>query len=224
MVSTPGIFINDSPISLMTSTPVKKPRAQKSLCLLINILDVKKTATRQVGAAKYKRKAIKYGNTPWSLKKKQKCNSKINEQIKKSPYNCIMQHPQVVQSPIFNDCLKLKIDGPAELQLVPKLLLRVSVRELHNNLVSDVDNGGIKEERDEDDNIIISNSTLRSLLPPQFKNAVKIQDHVWFWMLHICQNYTFVITVMARSLFKKTQGYQPRLSKQKVWWKSKSHI
>ena len=74
-----------------------------------------------------------------------------------------------MQSPIGNDCLKVKIDGHTEPQLVPKLLLRVYSRELHNKLVSDSDNGGLKEARDEDDNIIISESTLRSLLPPQFK-------------------------------------------------------
>ena len=55
-----------------------------------------------------------------------------------------MHHPQVVQSPIINDCLKVKIDGHTELQLFTKHLFQVSVRELHNNLVSDVDNGGIK--------------------------------------------------------------------------------
>ena len=56
-----------------------------------------------------------------------------------------------------------------EPQLVPKFLLHVSVRELHNNLSSATIYGGLKEARDEDDNIIISDSTLRSLLPPQFK-------------------------------------------------------
>ena len=44
--------------------------------------------------------------------------------------------------------------------LVPKLLLQVSVREIHNSLVSDTNDGGIKDARDEDDNIIISDSTL----------------------------------------------------------------
>ena len=80
-----------------------------------------------------------------------------------------MHHPQVVQSPIVNDFLKLNIDGHTEPQLVPKLLLQVSVRELHNNLVIATIYGGIKEARDEDDNIIISDSTLRSLLPSKFK-------------------------------------------------------
>ena len=78
-----------------------------------------------------------------------------------------MHHPQFVQSPIVNDCLKVEIDGHTEPQLVPIFLLKVSVRELHNNIVSDVDNGGLKEARYEGDNIIISDSTLRSLLPPK---------------------------------------------------------
>ena len=80
-----------------------------------------------------------------------------------------MNHPQVVQSQIVNDCLKLNIDGHTEPQLVPKRLLQVSIRELHNNLVISTICGGIKEARDEDDNIIISDSTLRSLLPPKLK-------------------------------------------------------
>ena len=81
----------------MTSTPVKKPSARKSLCLFTNILYVKKkTSNRRVGADKSKCKAIKYGNTPWALKKKLKGNPKINNQIKKFPYNWIMHHTQVV--------------------------------------------------------------------------------------------------------------------------------
>ena len=82
-----------------------------------------------------------------------------------------MYHPQVVQSTIFNNFLKVKLDGHTELQLVQKLLLPVSFRELHNNLVSDTENFGLKEAIDKDNNIIISNSTLLSLLPPQFKNS-----------------------------------------------------
>ena len=69
----------------------------------------------------------------------------------------------------------MKIDGYTEPQLVPKLSMQVSVRELHKNLISATKYGGLKEARDEDDNIIISDFTLRSLLPPQFKNVVKIQ-------------------------------------------------
>ena len=53
--------------------------------------------------------------------------------------------------------------------MVPKLLLQVSVRKLHNNLVGDPNYGGLNEARDENNYIIISDSTLRTLLPPQLK-------------------------------------------------------
>ena len=56
-----------------------------------------------------------------------------------------------------------------EPQLVPKLLLWVSVRELNNSLVSDPNDGCLKDARDKDDNIIIGYSTFRSLFPSQLK-------------------------------------------------------
>ena len=61
------------------------------------------------------------------------------------------------------------LDDQTEPQLVPKSLLQVSVREVHNSLVSDPNDGGLKDARDEYGKIIISDSTLRSLLPPQLK-------------------------------------------------------
>ena len=55
--------------------------------------------------------------------------------------------------------------------MVPKLLLQVYVREFNNNLVSDTVDRGPKEGIEEDDNIIIGDSTLRSLLPPQLNKC-----------------------------------------------------
>ena len=46
---------------------------------------------------------------------------KISEQIKKYLYNWIMHHPQVVQSTIANDFLKVKFDGYTEPQLVQNI-------------------------------------------------------------------------------------------------------
>ena len=61
------------------------------------------------------------------------------------------------------------LDDQTEPQLVPKLLLQVSIRQLHNSLVSDPNDGGLKYARDEYGKIIISDSILRSLFPPQLK-------------------------------------------------------
>ena len=77
--------------------------------------------------------------------KNRKGHSKINEQIKRNLYTWITRHPQVVQSQISNDCLKVMLNDQKEPQTVPKLLLQVSVRELHNSLVSDTNDGGLKD-------------------------------------------------------------------------------
>ena len=113
----------------MPSTPFKKPSARKSLCLFTNILDVQpKTSKRRFVAAESRRKAMKVGNSLCKIKPKRKGHSKINEQIKHNLYTWIRSHPQVVQSPVSNACLKVLLDDQTEPQLFPKLLLKVSVR------------------------------------------------------------------------------------------------
>ena len=47
---------------------------------------------------------------------------KVNECDKKDIYKWILQHPQVLKSPIANDGIKLSIDSQTVRQLVPQLL------------------------------------------------------------------------------------------------------
>ena len=172
LLYTPEGFTDDCTNVPMKSTPVNKPSARKSLCLFTNKLAVKpKTAKCRVVDTKSKRKSMKVGNILCTNKSKRKGHSKINEQIKNNWYAWITRHPQIVQSTIYNDCIKVLLDNKTEPQLVPKLLLQVSVRELYNSPVIDPNDGGLKDARDEDGNIIISDSTLRSLLPPQLKKC-----------------------------------------------------
>ena len=112
---------------------------------------------------------MKVGNSRCTNKTQRKGHSKINDQMKCNLYEWMTHHPQVFQSPISNDCLKVLFGDHKEPQIVPKLLLQVSVRELHNILVSDPNAGGIKYARNEENNIIISDYTLRSLFTPQLK-------------------------------------------------------
>ena len=102
-------------------------------------------------------------------KRKRKGHSKINDQIKRNIYVWITCHLLFVQSPISNDRLKVIFDDQTEQKLVTKLLLHMSFREPHNIPVSDTNDGGIKDDRYEENNIIISDSTVRLLLPPQSK-------------------------------------------------------
>ena len=84
-------------------------------------------------------------NILWTKKSKRKGHAKITEQIKRNLYTWITRHPQVGQSPISNDCLKVVLYDQTEPTLVPKVLLQVSVREIHNSLVSDPNDGGLKD-------------------------------------------------------------------------------
>ena len=122
MVSTPEGFTNNSTRFPMTPTQVKKPSARKPLCLFTNILHVKKkTAIHRVVSSKSKHRVMEAGTNLWE--KNRKGNSKINDQINKYIYNRIMPNTQVVKSPIFNNCLKVNIDGHTRLKIVTKLLL-----------------------------------------------------------------------------------------------------
>ena len=129
MFSTPEIFTDNIPMSPGPSVNVRKSSAIKSIRLFTEFLDVKnKTAVQRVGADKSKRKLVISGSILWSSIPKSRRHKKINEQVKKSLYNWIIQHPQVVQSPISDYCLKFSIDDHSEPHLVPKLLPQVSVR------------------------------------------------------------------------------------------------
>ena len=110
LLSTTEGFTYNIPNVHMTSSPVKKLSARKSLCLFTNIWDVKpKTAKRRIVDVKSKSKVMKLGNSLWTQKKR-KGRSKINEQIKRNLYTCIIRHLKVFQSPISNDCLKVMLD------------------------------------------------------------------------------------------------------------------
>ena len=89
---------------------------------------------------------------------------KINQQVKELLDNWILHHPQLVQSPIAIFFLRVSIDGIFDKQLVPKLLLRVSEQELQNIMVITQEGGGLKEARDKDNTIVMSDSTLRNIL------------------------------------------------------------
>ena len=83
---------------------------------------------------------------------------------------------------------------------------------------------GLKEARFEYDNIIISDSTLRSQLLPQFlkcrqdTRSCGVADVAYLPKVYIHDNFHGKIVIL------KTQGSQPKYSKQNVWGEIKSHI
>ena len=79
-----------------------------------------------------------------------------------------------MQYPLANYCLYVSIYVISKKQLVPKLLLQVSVQELHNSTVNPPEECVLKEVRDADNNIIVDDSTFHDILPPQLKKMTSI--------------------------------------------------
>ena len=78
-------------------------------------------------------------------------------------------YDDVINSPINDDTI-LVVDETAgkKIKIVGTLLLRYSVRELHNDLIKDVNEGGLLDIWN-DNKLLVSEIALRFLLPPQLK-------------------------------------------------------
>ena len=82
----------------------------------------KKTAVHRTRYSKTERKVIPIDSDLWYSIHTQREHTKINASVKKTLYNQVLNHPQVVQSPIASKYLKVAASGHIEKQIVPKLL------------------------------------------------------------------------------------------------------
>ena len=82
------------------------------------------------------------------------------------------------QSPTNRDTLLITDADSKVKRRVPKRLLECSMRQLHNELVASPDDGGLVGARHAITNdVIISDTMLRSLAPPKLR---PMADNQWF--------------------------------------------
>ena len=94
--------------------------------------------------------------------------TKVNKDLEDKVYSFIENHPNVIHSPIMNDCVSVKdIGDPTTVHKVPKLLLQVSIRELHNDLIEQL------PEASKDGIPLVSDAKLRQMIPPQLKKMTE---------------------------------------------------
>ena len=90
--------------------------------------------------------------------------------MRKETVDWIMKNSTVRESPITRDTLLIADADTKEKRRVPKLLLEYSMRQLHNELIASPYDGGLVGSRHAITNdVIISDTTLRSLAPPQLR-------------------------------------------------------
>ena len=90
--------------------------------------------------------------------------------MRKETVEWIMKNSNVRESPIIRDTLLIADADTKEKRRVPKLLLECSMRQFHNELISSPDDGGLVGSRHAKTNdVIISDTMLRSFAPPQLR-------------------------------------------------------
>ena len=106
----------------------------------------------------------------WSIKPCIVRTKKTSKALRKETVEWIMKNSNVRQSPITRDTLLIADADTKVKRRVPKLLLECSMRQMHNELIASPDDGGLVGARHVITNdVIISDTMLRSLAPPQLR-------------------------------------------------------
>ena len=95
------------------------------------------------------------------------------------------------QSPITRDTLLIADADTKVKRMVPKLLLGCSMRQLHNELIASPDDGGLVGARHAITTyVVISDTMLRSLAPPQLRTM--IDNHKMMCGCAICNTSKYM--------------------------------
>jgi hypothetical protein len=78
-------------------------------------------------------------------------------------------HHDIVQSPIARDTIQVYNQETKKKEPMPKLLLMISVWELHNDMAKPVEAGGFEYAYSDNGKLLISDTMLQSLLPKELR-------------------------------------------------------
>jgi hypothetical protein len=160
-------------------------------------------AKRLFTNAKKKRKALigNPGQGSWSEKPKRQGHSAMSRDVKFKLRNWIVNHPHMIMSPIVNDALLVRNPITKVKERAGKLLLEIPVCELHKDLIEPPEKGGLAEAW-KDGEVIISDASLRRLLPKELRPAA--ERHKQMCCCETC--------VSPRMLQSSLNAFRPRWS------------
>ena len=167
----------------MTAALMKSPNSNAELSVLdktfVNMLFSKtclsrSSARRLVIKAKQRRMILTNAekDTTWSIvSHRQKYNTQQNS-INLALFEWIVNHPHVISSPIHRDTVLVNVhrpNGDVVKERVGKLLLEISIRELHQDMMKPPPTGLHQVYCKVTKKCIISESYLRNIIPPQLR-------------------------------------------------------
>jgi hypothetical protein len=109
---------------------------------------------------------VKWSILPWTSRPK-----KVSQALRASVVEWILKNSKVRLLPIVNDTLLIKDTKTGVKHEVPKLLLECSIRQLHNDLLSPPNEGGLVGARDAFTNeaVITSDTMLQAIAPRELR-------------------------------------------------------
>ena len=111
--------------------------------------------------------------------------------MRKEIFDWIMKNSNVRQSPITRDTLLITDADTKVKRRVPKLLLGCSMQQLQNELIDSPYDGGLVGARHAITNdVIISDTMLRSLPPPQLRPMT--DNHIMMCGFAICNTSKYM--------------------------------
>ena len=119
--------------------------------------------------------------TSWSIITQRNGYNTQQSKLNSSLFDWIINHPHVVSSPIARDSVLVDvpcIDGTKRKERVGKLLLEISVRELHQDLMRPPPIGLKDAFCKVTKKLLISESYLRNMLPPQLRAMTFAQKQI----------------------------------------------
>ena len=122
---------------------------------------------RILSSAKFKRTALEEErkDTIYSQVIKGKGWTKVDSNLMEIVHKWIRAHPHVIESPLANDTVKVPDkNDPTKKVKTNRLLLQISIRELHNDMLEQ-----LPEVKDAEGNVLISDTKLRQIMPPEVK-------------------------------------------------------
>ena len=164
MVASPNVNINESLL-----------RKNHILRLICSNTDVSRSACKRlVNKAEQRRNDLSVSETvsSWSIISNRNGYNTQQSKVNKELLDWILNHHHVIRSPQETVLVKVPSpNGTKSLERVGKLLLEISVRELHQDLMKDPPIGFRGAySTDVPKKLLISERYLRNMLPPQLKS------------------------------------------------------
>jgi hypothetical protein len=140
-------------------------------------------------------------NSRWwnILKRQHKGRRNIPSAIRDAVIDWVVNHENVIPSPLLNETILVKAPGSTQKRRVTKLLLEIPVRELHNKMLSE-----LAETRDTAGKALVSDTSLRRIIKQNIPNLRRISlRHKEMCCCTICQT----VFTLQRSLnaFRRRQ-------------------